>query len=211
MSPKQEVLGSSGGLFSLAGRMVAKADLTLIFSDGFESGDTIPWSATIPDLEPVPAGAVMFFNDAACPSGWSPLVDARGRTVVGVPTGGTLGGLFWSPMSNLSDQVHRHLVTTYLATGSAGSHQHWWAYLFSSEQRWISYQINNSQQPLITWGNGIGNEGSGVYPFTAHLGEDREFRTNYEGSHAHGLYLDDWTGVTSGIVPYLQLLACEKD
>ena len=39
-----------------------------------------------------PAGAVMFFNLASCPAGWSELAAAQGRYLVGVPGGGTLGG-----------------------------------------------------------------------------------------------------------------------
>jgi hypothetical protein len=38
----------------------------------------------------LPAGAVSFFNLAACPTGWSELTAARGRYLVGLPSGGTL-------------------------------------------------------------------------------------------------------------------------
>jgi hypothetical protein len=37
-----------------------------------------------------PAGAVMFFNLATCPPGWTELVSARGRYLVGLPSAGTL-------------------------------------------------------------------------------------------------------------------------
>ena len=40
----------------------------------------------------IPAGAVMFYNLAACPTGWTELTAARGRTVVGLPLSGTLAG-----------------------------------------------------------------------------------------------------------------------
>ena len=39
----------------------------------------------------VPSGAVMFFNAAACPSGWTAFTAAQGRYIVGMPGGGTLG------------------------------------------------------------------------------------------------------------------------
>lgn len=45
----------------------------------------------------IPAGAVMAFNLAACPSGWSPLPEAVGRVVVG---GGTVGTIIGEPLSD---------------------------------------------------------------------------------------------------------------
>jgi hypothetical protein len=41
----------------------------------------------------IPAGAVMFFNLAACPAGWADLTAAQGRYLVGLPSGGTLGSI----------------------------------------------------------------------------------------------------------------------
>src|SRR4051794_33055038 len=38
-----------------------------------------------------PAGAVMFFDLASCPDGWSSFDSARGRYLVGLPSGGTAG------------------------------------------------------------------------------------------------------------------------
>ncbi len=46
-----------------------------------------------------PSGAVMFFNLATCPAGWSELVSARGRYLVGYKTGGTLGGTVGTELS----------------------------------------------------------------------------------------------------------------
>jgi hypothetical protein len=40
----------------------------------------------------IPTGAVMFFNLAACPSGWTEYTALRGRIPVGLPSGGTLAG-----------------------------------------------------------------------------------------------------------------------
>ena len=67
-----------------------------------------------------PAGAVMFFNLASCPTGWSELDAAKGRYLVGVPSGGTLGGTSGTPLGNLESRpVGQH---THSATDSGHSH-----------------------------------------------------------------------------------------
>lgn len=57
-----------------------------------------------------PAGAVMFFNLAACPSGWTELVAAQGRTIVARPAAGTTGGTVGAPLTNLENRAHAHPV-----------------------------------------------------------------------------------------------------
>jgi hypothetical protein len=67
-----------------------------------------------------PAGAVMFFNLASCPTGWSELDAARGRYLVGVPSGGTLGGASGTPLTNQENRpVGQH---SHSATDSGHSH-----------------------------------------------------------------------------------------
>src|SRR3954447_25501689 len=51
-----------------------------------------------------PSGAVMFFDLASCPSGWSAWDQARGRYLVGTPSGGTGGATVGTA---LSDQENR--------------------------------------------------------------------------------------------------------
>ena len=63
----------------------------------------------------IPAGAVMFFNLAACPSGWADFTLARGRYVVGVLSGGTVSGTagtaFTVDRENRPVGQHTHTVT----------------------------------------------------------------------------------------------------
>lgn len=47
-----------------------------------------------------PSGAVMFFNLASCPSGWSELTAAQGRFILSRPAGGTLGATVGSALAN---------------------------------------------------------------------------------------------------------------
>jgi len=59
-------------------------------------------------------GSVSFFNLASCPSGWSEYTNARGRYVVGLPSGGTLAGTAGTALSNLENRAvgqHTHNIT----------------------------------------------------------------------------------------------------
>ena len=62
----------------------------------------------------VPAGFVGFFNLSSCPAGWSELTAAKGRYLVGLPSGGTLAGTKGTALSNLEDRPvgqHNHTIT----------------------------------------------------------------------------------------------------
>ncbi len=77
-----------------------------------------------------PAGAVMFFNLASCPAGWSELVAAQGRYLVGIPAGGTLGGSSGTPLADregrpvgqhnhpTTDPTHDHTIRAISGSGS---------------------------------------------------------------------------------------------
>ncbi len=73
----------------------------------------------------VPQGAVMTFNLASCPSGWTEVIDAQGRAIVGLPSGGTLGGIVGTDLTNLEDRTHNHYVNPpNIVSASSGSHTH---------------------------------------------------------------------------------------
>jgi hypothetical protein len=73
----------------------------------------------------VPQGAVMTFNLASCPSGWTEVTDAQGRAIVGLPAGGTLAGTVGSGLSDLEDRSHTHDVNpANTSTTSSGNHIH---------------------------------------------------------------------------------------
>jgi len=73
----------------------------------------------------VPQGAVLSFNLASCPSGWSEVTDAQGRALVGLPSGGTLSGTVGSGLGDLEDRSHTHDVNpANTSTTSAGNHTH---------------------------------------------------------------------------------------
>lgn len=96
----------------------------------------------------VPSGAVVFFNLASCPVGWTAYASARGRVVVGVSDGG-VGVTVGAPMPS----------------GVAPTHAHRWA-RFSSAANWYSYNDGGTEFGVINWTNGL-NEGTGAtyFPF----------------------------------------------
>jgi hypothetical protein len=83
----------------------------------------------------VPAGAIAFFG-VACPSGWTEYTALQGRTILGVPAGGTIGGSN-ATVTSLGNQGARNLTqapahshdvdppnSPAAATGTGSTHQH---------------------------------------------------------------------------------------
>lgn len=74
---------------------------------------------------PIPSGAIMFFNSNTCPFGWHEVVAARGRYLVGLPSGGSLGSGAGTALGNLENRPtgsHTHSYTDVVgsATGYFG-------------------------------------------------------------------------------------------
>lgn len=149
-----------------------------------------------------PSGAVMFFNLSSCPSGWTELTGARGRVIVGLPSGGTLAGTQGTALTNLGTRAitqvpsHNHTVdppNTGLSINNSGNHSH------NTGIR-ESYGTDGSNR----YASGAANGGS-IY-------------TSSDGSHNHsgsvdiGQFNSGSTGASSVDVtmPYIQLLACQK-
>ena len=56
---------------------------------------------------------VVHYNGAVCPSGWTEVVLARGRYLVGIPQGGTVGAQVGTALTNLQNRAtgqHTHAV-----------------------------------------------------------------------------------------------------
>ena len=61
----------------------------------------------------LPPGAIAFFA-GACPTGWTEYTSARGRYIVGTPSGGTNGATVGTALSNSEDRAvgqHNHAIT----------------------------------------------------------------------------------------------------
>ena len=130
----------------------------------------------------IPGGAIMAFNRASCPSGWTYASATRGRTIVGLSSGGTLGGITPNTLA-FSDLENRR-------------HSHIWALYFGANKNWNTFNAIGSTRTLIQWSNGIGNEGVGFYPIAlAQSTSNDTFHTNQR----------------SGFIPYVQYIYCEKN
>ncbi len=141
----------------------------------------------------VPAGAVMFFDDTSCPMGWTELTAARGRAVVGLPSGGTLNGILGTALANLENRSHSHSVDpATFNTGNGGSHNH------------------TTGEPTHKGGVGL-TTGS----FLIFYGEDDHLHNiSTGGSHNHSVNVPNTTSSnasTDDVIPYIQLLTCKKD
>lgn len=139
----------------------------------------------------VPQGAVMFFNLAACPTGWTELTQARGRYIVGLPSAtGTLPG---TPGTACTDDTN--CVGTALANKEnrpVGQHSHpitdnGHDHQLSIGGGVVSAQINSGGYTVVLWGT------SYTFP-------------------QKSLITVNSTGQTPGTnAPYIQLLACQKN
>jgi hypothetical protein len=128
-----------------------------------------------------PAGAVMFFNLSACPSGWTELTAARGRYIVGLPASAPLGATAGTPLTsgeNRSVGQHSHSV-------SDPGHSHTWSSTGTADSAGFS-GIFDSASPSIA-GTTLGGNSS-----TTQI-----------------TILD--SGVVTGTnAPYIQFLVCQK-
>jgi hypothetical protein len=195
----------------------------------------------ISDVEgAVPSGAVMFFDLASCPSGWSELSDARGRVLVGLNgSAGTLKGSVGEPLGDLESRTHAHDIdiaetvssstsvahTHALPAGTTGveaGHQHqWWANGSSFNGAGSSITV---PQGAFQTGGAFNYEvlvGSPSYVYytsnsPAHSHSIAAGESATSGSTAHTHDFDPAPATTTSastadILPYLQLLVCRRD
>lgn len=108
----------------------------------------------------LPAGTIAFFSATTCPVGWSVVPALRGRTVVGLPTGGTVGGTTGAPLANLTMPEHSHV----------------WARI-TAAANWYSYDSSGGDFLMMNWGDGLNSDGSGIYPTAVDSTSARNFYT----------------------------------
>lgn len=182
---------------------VIRPNAVLATADVDVAGD-LSVQGEITGVGAVPAGAVMFFDLAECPAGWSPMNSAHGRVLVGVPSVGTVGTQVGTPLTDGGARVitevpkHAHTVDPPAATTSTdGAHSH-------------TIGAGGADDNNHT-GNGDFVADSDASPVQA----NRSTSTN--GAHNHTLDIGAFDSAETGAdtvdvtMPYLQLLVCKKD
>jgi hypothetical protein len=129
-----------------------------------------------------PTGAVMFFNLATCPSGWTELTAGRGRYLVGRPSGGTLAGTAGTALTNLENRP-------------VGQHSH----TITDPQHFHTF--------TMPWGdaNPVSNQ-LGMTRVDS-VGGSPGFVTDNKAS---GITVNNAGSVAGTNAPYIQLLVCQK-
>ena len=133
--------------------------------------------------EVLPSKAVMAFNLKECPTGWSVLSGAQGRTLVGLNNNGSLLGSVGPALKDLENKAHKHTVNPpKTSTSLAGSHSHSvnppstttsyvpghshvWSRI--SNKDWYTFNSSGSSFKITDWDNGIDNKGEGIYPLAS--------------------------------------------
>jgi hypothetical protein len=131
----------------------------------------------------IPTGAVMHFNLATCPTGWSELIAARGRYVLGLTDGGTLLGTKGTALTNLEDRA-------------VGLHTH------AASQTGHSHNTPGY----------AGQVGSGDFGISLREVDKDSLMTNVPTSpNAPAILVEDAGDEAGTNAPYIQLLICQKD
>lgn len=141
----------------------------------------VTWAKTGP-AGVAPAGAVVHFDLAACPTGWSEYTDGRGRYLVGLPQGGTPGAGVGTPLASGEDRA-------------TGQHTH------GVNDPGHAHSVPYDTDMLANLGNTIGgtkqqgaNDGSAA-----------------SSTVQTGITVQPAGAVAGTNAPYVQLIACRKD
>jgi hypothetical protein len=129
-----------------------------------------------------PAGAVMFFDAATCPLGWSVYDAGRGRYLVGLPDGGAAGATVGTALTDHEDRP-------------TGQHTH------SVIDPGHSHSVPYDNEMVANVGNTIGG--------TQRVGVDSS--TAATSVDFTGITIAPAGSVAGTNAPYVQLLVCRKD
>lgn len=132
---------------------------------------------------PVPVGAIMMFN-GVCPAGWSEVVAARGRYIVGACAACAVGASIGAPALGIGEQRNNAGIHSHAITDPGHFHFMDTAWLYN---RWLGGATN-----AITdgWGGGVA-----VTPTQA---------------NTTGITVDS-TGTAATNAPYLTMRLCSKN
>tara|TARA_R100000808_G_scaffold23585_1_gene52546 strand:+ start:1080 stop:1535 length:456 start_codon:yes stop_codon:yes gene_type:complete len=141
----------------------------------------------------VPSGLVAYrASGGLIPVGWSEYTSARGRMVVGLPSGGTDGGTVGTALSNVQDKTHSHTTP---------SHYHDIPYGNDTTNLYMR------RTPADAFGNGASLSSATACTISVTSGTASFNYARSENKSAG----DTGTAAMSDFVAYIQLMAIKKD
>jgi hypothetical protein len=155
-------------------------------------GFKFPDGTTQTTAAALPTGTVIFYDGTSCPAGWAELIAARGRYLVGLPSGGTLSGSVGTALTNLQNRAagqHTHSLSG--STSSDGNHQH---------PMYMKQDAGGNREVVKM---GYIYSGGQTHP-----------AMEAAGNHNHSISgnTDSGSSLAAGTnAPYLQLLVCRKN
>jgi hypothetical protein len=177
---------------------------TQAFSDSAASGSSTEAArvdhkhAMMATPSGVPSGVIAYMA-GACPSGWTEYTAARGRYVVGVPSGGTVAGTVGTALTNQENRaVGQH---THTFSGSAlSAHNH-------TQDAHLHGQTSWSNNGTVGgWARSMMNGNS------AYVTSDNTTATNQAAAAGTPAGTNANSGSVAGTnAPYIQLTVCQKD
>lgn len=146
------------------------------------------------NVDSVPPGAVMFFNMTACPAGWSELTSARGRAIVGMQPGGALNFTVGTGLGDRENRGHTH--------GMYHSHG-------------MSFWSQESQWSGPAYGQNASGYKNNPGVFVVDTSTDEMLGYNHvhlvQGNTGGPSVANTAFGYTADVMPYVQLLVCQKN
>lgn len=162
-----------------------------------------------------PSGGVVPFDLASCPPGWSEYSNARGRALVGLQPGGTLGGTVGTPLSDVESRRHFHAVNT-AVTSTGGEHNHIWAdrreggAIGGAQFQWSTFNGQGNEFVLFRWLTGVQPGNTDFYPLTTVVPSNlTALHTDNREGHSHDVNVQ--VPFADVLTPYVQLIFCRKD
>lgn len=141
----------------------------------------------------VASGMIIQYDGTTCPDGWVQLSIATGRSLVGLPSGGTTGGVVGAPLADLENRpVPKH---THAIPPSAAYHSHPNNY---NAQLYYNVSTGNFGEEPIRW-------------FRLYTGGDASQAPKYTTPPSFSTAIVSPAGNGDGTTaPYVQRLICVK-
>ncbi len=101
-----------------------------------------------------PTGAIVFTSDAGCPADWTVYAPLRGRTAVGLVSGGTLEGSAGTALTDLESRAtgqHWHIISSHPHVHSVTGDSHMHSIALGTSGIGVTLASGGVNSPVATW------------------------------------------------------------